>query len=167
MTLQEYAQIAAIFGVVVSFCYVAIQIRNNTRAVRAATFHQVATSFATMYWEFSKNAELCDLILRAGDDFGSLSRLEKARFRFNLTAFLRSAESIYFHGSMGTIQHQTWSGIRENLRITLARPGAQAAWALIKGRFNPEFSAFIDGMIPAGEVPGRDGDRETETDDDG
>lgn len=152
MTLQEIAQIAAICGVVASFVYVAIQIRNNARAVRASSFQQVASVFANMYWDLSKNADLCDLILRGGDDFESLERVEKARMRFNLTAFFRCAESLYFHGEMRTIQRETWAGIRENLRIMVERPGVQQAWNLIKGRFNPEFGTFVDSLAPVPPV---------------
>lgn len=41
MTLQETAQILGGIGVIASLIYVAIQIRNNARAVRASTYHQV------------------------------------------------------------------------------------------------------------------------------
>lgn len=43
MTLQETLQILGGIGVIASLIYVAIQIRNNARAVRAATYHQVST----------------------------------------------------------------------------------------------------------------------------
>jgi hypothetical protein len=47
VTRQELAQTGAAVGgvgVIASFIYVAIQIRNNTRAVRAATFQQLVSS---------------------------------------------------------------------------------------------------------------------------
>ena len=152
MTLQELAQIGAVVGgagVIVSFFYVAIQIRNNTRAVRAATFQQVATTFSNVYFDLARSADLCSLVVRGGDDFDSLDRIEKARFRFNLTGFFRCAESVYFHGEMRTIAPETWLGIRENLKIVIERPGARAAWELIKNRFNPEFRDFVDGLAPS------------------
>jgi hypothetical protein len=54
---------------------------------------------------------------------------------------------------MRTIQPETWAGIRENLRIVVERPGARSAWDLIKGRFNPEFRAFVDGLAPVAKEP--------------
>lgn len=39
MTLQETAQI---LGVIASIVYVGIQIRNNARALRAATYQQIS-----------------------------------------------------------------------------------------------------------------------------
>ena len=73
MTLQEALQIIGALGVISSLTYAAIQIRRNTRAVRAATYQQLAISLVS---DLAKNGELCDLILRAGDDFAALGRLD-------------------------------------------------------------------------------------------
>ncbi len=42
MTLQELAQILGGIGVIASIIYVGIQIRNNARAMRAATYQQLS-----------------------------------------------------------------------------------------------------------------------------
>ena len=41
MTLQETLQILGGIGVIASMIYVGIQIRNNARALRAATYQQL------------------------------------------------------------------------------------------------------------------------------
>ena len=51
MSLQEFAWLGAAMsgvGVLASIIYVSIQIRNNTRAVRASAFQQVVNSFAAI-----------------------------------------------------------------------------------------------------------------------
>ena len=60
-------------GVILSAIYVSIQIRNNTRAVRASAFQQVVNSFAGMSFDIAKDKNLTDLYLRAGRDFASLT----------------------------------------------------------------------------------------------
>ena len=150
MTLQELAQLAAVvggIGVIVSFVYVAIQIRNNTRAVHAATIQQLVTAFAGQADELARNGELCDIILRGGDDFEALDRVEKARFRFQLLGHMRRVENAYLQHKLGMLKDQHWIGIRKGITRVLELPGAQTAWGLIKNRINPEFQGFIDKIV--------------------
>ena len=77
MNLQERAQLGGVNGVIVSVIYAAIQIRNNTRAVRAAAFQQMANSISGRLDELARNADLCSRLLRGSDDFASLSRVHK------------------------------------------------------------------------------------------
>ena len=57
MTLQETVQILGGIGVIASLIYVAIQIRNNARAVRAATYHQVSNTFISHWDSLARDAE--------------------------------------------------------------------------------------------------------------
>lgn len=96
MTLQEFAQLGGAIGgigVVMSFIYFAVQIRNNTRALRAATFQPLVASLAGQLDDLARNRELCNLLLRGGDDFEVLDRIDKARFRFHLMSFMRRMEN--------------------------------------------------------------------------
>ena len=66
MTLQEFAQLGGAIGgigVISSFIYVAIQIRNNTKAVRAGTFQQLVASLVVQLDDLARNRDLCDLVL--------------------------------------------------------------------------------------------------------
>jgi hypothetical protein len=150
MTLQELAQTGAAIGgvgVIASFIYVAIQIRNNTRAVRAATFQQLVSSLVGQLDELARDGELCSLVLRGGDDFETLDRIEKARFRFHLLSHLRRVENAYVQHEIGTLKDQYWIGIREGLNAIFSSPGQRAAWILIKSRLNPEFRNFVDEIV--------------------
>ncbi len=150
MTLQELAQTGAAvggIGVIASFIYVAIQIRNNTRAVRAATFQQLVSSLVGQLDELARDGELCSLVLRGGDDFESLDRIEKARFRFHLLSHLRRVENAYVQHEIGTLKDQYWIGIREGLSAIFSSPGQRAAWILIKSRLNPNFRNFVDEIV--------------------
>jgi hypothetical protein len=82
MSLQELAELGAAMsgvGVVASVIYVSIQIRHNTRAVRASAFQQVVNSFASISFDIAKDKNLVDLYLRAGGDFLVLSEVERAQ----------------------------------------------------------------------------------------
>ncbi len=69
MSLGDWASIASLLSavtLVVSVFYVSIQIRHNTRAVRASAFQQVVDSFAGISLDIAKDKSLVDLYLRGG-----------------------------------------------------------------------------------------------------
>ena len=83
-------------SVFLQIIYVSIQIRNNTRAVRASAFQQVVNSFAAISFDIAKDKKLVDLYLRAGKDFAALDELERAQYSLMLLSFLRRAENVFF-----------------------------------------------------------------------
>jgi hypothetical protein len=150
MSLQEFAWLGATMsgvGVLASIVYVSIQIRNNTRAVRASAYQQVVNSFAAISFDIAKDKNLVDLYLRAGRDFASLSELERAQYSLMLLSFLRRAENVFFQTEFHLLHTEHWSGIRDSIKAIVASPGARTCWSEIKNRLNPEFRVFIDRLI--------------------
>ena len=144
MNLQELAQIGGVIGVIMSIIYVGIQFRNNARALRAATYQQLSASVTAPWDNLFNNAEGCSLVLRGGDDFNSLDRLENARFRFAHMATMRRYENAWFQHRIGTLKGDDWRAISANLKSLFTSPGTLAAWELVKNRSIPEFRANID-----------------------
>jgi hypothetical protein len=147
MTLQEILQVIGVAGVISSLIYAAIQVRRNTRTVRAATYQQLALSIVGVWDDFAKNADLCDLILRAGDDFGSLGRVERARFRFSMMGYLRRYETAYFQHKIGILRGEDWASVSADLEAVFSRPGVRAVWPLISNRSNRDFRSHIEGLL--------------------
>jgi hypothetical protein len=150
MSLQEFAWLGATMsgvGVLASIIYVSIQIRNNTRAVRASAFQQVVNSFAAISFDIAKDKKLVDLYLRAGKDFAALDELERAQYSLMLLSFLRRAENVFFQTEIRMLYTEHWSGIRESIKTIMAPPGARTCWSEMRNRLNAEFRVVIDGLI--------------------
>ena len=150
MTLESISALASVISalaIVASVIYAAVEIRQNTRAVRASAFQQVVNSFAEISFEIAKRAELVDLYLRAGRDYGSLPQVERAQYSLMLLSFLRRAENVVFQANTRLLTTEHWSGIRNSIKAILAPPGARACWQEIEMRLNPEFRAFVKGLI--------------------
>src|SRR5437764_6224241 len=99
MSLQELSWLGGIVSSIaflLSVIYAAIQIRNNTRAVRASAFQQVGSSFAAISFDIAKDKLLAELVVRAGRDFASLNEVEHLQYSLMLLSFLRRAENVYF-----------------------------------------------------------------------
>jgi hypothetical protein len=118
MSLQEFAELGAAMsgvGVIASVIYVSIQIRHNTRAVRASAFQQVVNSFAAISFDIAKDKSLVDLYLRAGRDFASVGEVERAQYSLMLLSFLRRSENVFFQTEIHLLQSEHWSGIRDSI----------------------------------------------------
>jgi hypothetical protein len=150
MSLGEWASIASLVSavaLVVSVIYVSIQIRNNTRAVRATAFQQVVDSFAGISLEIAKDRNLVDLYLRGSQDFASLSDVERTQYSLMLLSFLRRAENVFFQTEIHLLQSDHWSGIRDSIKAIADPPGARECWSVINCHLNPEFRAFIGTLM--------------------
>ena len=145
MTLQETVQILGGVGVIASLIYVAIQIRNNARAVRAATYHQVSNTFISHWEGLMNNVETCSMMLRGAQDFTNLTdEVDQTRFYFFMMALTRRFENAWFQYKVGVLKETDWKAIAYDMDSLFAYPGARFAWEGIKNRTSVEFRKYVD-----------------------
>ena len=150
MTLQDLGSLGefvAAIATLTTLIYLAVQIKQNTRAVRSSAFQQVVDSFSGISLEIGLNREISDILDRANNDFSSLDTLEQRRYWSVLLSLFRRAESVFFHAEQGTLQAETWEGIREFLRSVLQGRGARLFWEENSFAFNSRFRTFVDAEL--------------------
>jgi hypothetical protein len=99
MSLNDLANLGQVIGaiaVVISLIYVALQIRQNTNAVRSATAQAVHEHFANWYQLVAADAELAQLAASGLRDYSSLSEQERVRFISAFMAFLTYSRNAFF-----------------------------------------------------------------------
>ena len=88
-TLANIGQVIGAVAVVVSLIYVALQIRQNTNAVRSATAQTVHEHFANWYHLLASDLVLSQIAAKGLRDYTSLSEQESRVHRgFHLIPFL-------------------------------------------------------------------------------
>ena len=98
MGLNDLANIGQVIGaiaVVISLIYVALQIRQNTNAVRSATAQTVHEHFAKWYHLVAADDELAQIVANGLRDYGSLSEKERVRFIAAFMAFLSYSQNAF------------------------------------------------------------------------
>jgi hypothetical protein len=142
--------------VVITLVYLALQIRQNTRASRAATFLGLTNAWQE-YLLATSNAELTDLRVRAAADPDSVSESDYIRL-FSLTrVLLRRAENDFFQYKSGTFDPGGWEGYRRSITTEiLASPTVRAFWEQQRSVFAPDFSAYVDEHLDAAREAGRE-----------
>ena len=140
MSLQQPAELGGAMGgvgVVASIVYVSIQIRHNTRAVRASAFQQVVNSLAAISFDIAKDRNVVDLYLRARQNFSALSHVERAQYSLMLMSFLRRTENVFFQTEIRMVENEHWSGIRESIPGLLITSKHRIGDSLL-GPFEPD-----------------------------
>ncbi|MEP0203616.1 MAG: hypothetical protein ABJ084_05140 [Halioglobus sp.] len=141
------AEALGAIAVFLSLIYLAIQTKNNTRALRSAAFHQVRDSFADVSLALCQDPSLTRLVTRAMENDPELAKEEIAQFEFFLTTFVRRGESAYFQSTEGALQMEAWNGIREGISIVLSNVYSQTWWESTRGRFTSEYTEELQQAI--------------------
>ena len=137
------AEILGALAVFLSLVYLAIQTRNNTRALRSAAFHQVRESFSEVSLVMVQNPEIANLVNRAIKNDPDLSDDEILRFNYFLTTLIRRGESAYFQSSDGALQFESWLGIKVSLLPSLSSGYGIKWWENSSQRFTKEYGEAL------------------------
>lgn len=161
VTIQELGAIGEMVGgiaVVVSLLYLAIQIRQNTRAIRSSSFHGVTDSFNQINNLLAHDEALARIFRIGLEDLEALSDDERIRFSFMFMSPFRVFETIYFQRTSGTVDPRLWDAEKRSMQFLLSGPGSRAWWHANPLSFTAEFRSFIEQeILPAasGDAPRR------------
>ena len=111
MSLSDLANIGQVIGaiaVVISLIYVALQIRQNTSAIRSATAQSVHEHFANWYQSFARDASLAEVGVKGLKDYSTLSEMEKARLVSTFMAFLSYGQNAFLKWRQGLLAPSLW-----------------------------------------------------------
>ncbi|MBN2566287.1 MAG: hypothetical protein JXB46_11310 [Candidatus Eisenbacteria bacterium] len=141
------AAIASSVAVIVSLVYLAVQIRQNTRATRASTYQSVVMHGGAMLRSLMEHPELADLLLKGGESLANLTPAEAVRFASFASSVSRNFDSLYYRARRGTLERGQWAGFDSFLREVLESRGLVEWWQAHKHVFDGEFASHVDGIL--------------------
>ena len=150
---MNWDAIAALAQVIVaavgigSLVYLATQIRNNSKEIRAASFNTVTDSFNQFNFMLAQNAEVADLFLRGAAEYSVLNGVEEIRFDLMILGLFRVHESVFVQSNRGTMERDLRVAENRSLLWLVERPGIRAWWNDNPLSFTGEFREHIDALI--------------------
>ena len=147
MSLNDLANMGQVIGaiaVVISLIYVALQIRQNTNAVRSATAQTVHEHFAKWYHLVAADDELAKIVAKGLRDYRSLSEQERVRFVATFSAFLSYSQNAFLKWREGLLASQLWMGWQHVIINLVCAPGGKAFWKDRAYMFGDEFRRHIE-----------------------
>ncbi len=153
MTLQDLGSIGELVGAIATvgtLLYLAIQIRANTRTVRADARRSHFIAESTSYASIVENHDVAKMFQAGLADPKSLDAPDRLRFMFLLSPFVA-------HAQLEFLEHQ--EGLRDsvmfernfNTRLQFLRtPGGRKFWDQQRQMYDQTFGASVDRWL-AGE----------------
>jgi hypothetical protein len=138
------AEWLGVIVVVISLGYVSLQIRLNTRTVRAATepeTDRMWTEFHARTAHSPDMVDIWDMGLTSPDD---LTPTQKRRFIWFVGEYFSIVENLYRQREMGLVSDELWSQHAATVAGLLAYPLVDSWWASGITPMSPTFKATID-----------------------
>ena len=141
--LGSLGELIAAIATVATLVYLALQIRQNTGALRHAAQRGVIEDANTWRANLIQHPDVAELYRKGLLDPSTLEPIERLRFRTLLDS-LFDTWSYIFRWEQGP--KDIGQTNEPHIRGTLAQAGGARYWASEKRRFTPAFVRYIDGL---------------------
>jgi len=157
MTIQDLGslgEIIAAIATVATLGYLAIQIRQNTRATHAASIQDAGAGLVNAVSLMSQNPQNADVIHRGLFSYDDLSESERTHFGFMISVAYSHFDAMYWAQQSGTLPPEIWEREQSLLRFYLSTPGGRRVWqATLRGLASRPFAQFAESMIRTDDPP--------------
>ena len=158
MTIQELGslgELVAAIATVLTLIYLAIQLRQNTKALRSQTFQQISAQMGQNAEIITTNPELPDIFVKALSGAEELTATERVRLQGMFVMSMRRVEAVYVHRQLGSIDDELADGFELSLLPLLTTSEGTEWWKTAKTTFHKSFVAHVQRRFENGEIPSR------------
>ena len=160
MTLQDFGSIGSFVAAIATLAtliYLAIQIRQNSDAVKSAAAQSVLESLNEAIQSAASTPQLARVVALGQTDYERLSEDERQQFLIWLFGWFRIIEQAHHNYVLGHFEPRIWNGYARHIRSVMRAPAVRRWWKFRKSVFSPEFQHFIDGLDDEPSVLGLSG----------
>jgi hypothetical protein len=150
MTIQELGSIGEFVGalaVLLSLVYLAYQIRQNTRSVRASTHHTTAHAAYGIQHLIAESETVARIWLTGAREPQKLTREERARFDAIMRSFFMWYEDTYFQYRNSMIGRDVWEARQESMMGHLRDAGILSWWSKNSHIFTESFVSYVGQLL--------------------
>jgi hypothetical protein len=145
--LGNVGEFVAAIATLITLAYLAVQIRQNTRAVRAVSHHSVTDSFNHINAIIGTDPAAARIFRLGLEGLENLDEDEQFSFAFLMLSYLRVFETLFYQRDIGAAEEQLYESEHNSLRWVFGYRGARDWWRSNEISFSPEFRAHIDQLI--------------------
>jgi hypothetical protein len=125
--LGSLGEFIGAIGVVISLIYLAQQMVQNTKSVRAASFNSMVQNSLRLLEHAFRDSEFAAFLERAEREPEALTPAERVRWDAYMTAVFRHFGNLVYQHRVGAIDTQMWESYQRTLKDDLRR-GSWADW---------------------------------------
>jgi hypothetical protein len=152
------AELLGAIGVIASLVYLARQIRDGQRALRAGSYQQFRQDISQSYNQGMKDPQTARAIRAGMANFAELDEEDAFRFDFWIHGVMHTYDNAHYQHRMGMLDDERWEMHRSDfVGLFTNDPGVAQWWRQTGGRrskFSPAFVALVEEILD--EEPGRE-----------
>ena len=152
--IANIGQVLAAAATVLSLLFVGLQIRQNTRATRAASHNSVSNSLNELNLTFAANADITKIWIEGMQNRKALSPDEKWRFDSVMRAYMHVCETMFVQAELGTGDDSIRLAEEDGIRTVMASPGSREWWDENPYGFCAEFRSYVARVAEADRPSG-------------
>lgn len=146
----QISEIVASVAIIISLVYLAMQIQQNTQAIRLTAGNHAAEQAKTLF-VVSADPEHRELVYRAWQDPESVQGIDRFGFFGIMHGYFRTLENVYYQQVDGILDPRLWDGLYRSIRFLMTVPGVQFYWNLRQDWYSDEFRSFINITMEEGQ----------------
>ncbi|VAV97764.1 hypothetical protein MNBD_ALPHA05-2152 [hydrothermal vent metagenome] len=151
-SLSQIAEIIAAIAVVVTFIFVGLEVRANTRATRSSAAHDAMSGMREFFMLLGANEQASIVWFRGITDPEALSPEETLQFFALIHSAFLAFQSSYSMTAEGTLDPELRDSITSSVAAVKDLPGFKKYWAERKDFFKAGFREYIDDIIMRGRT---------------
>lgn len=133
-------------GVIATLGYLALQIRQNTKALRTDSYRAWSEQINRLNLLSVETPGFADINMRAFTDPASLSDEEWAKITTVWLSIMHLFETLYIGEMEGTVDPKLWQAEEHSLIHFIAQPAVSKWWELNPYAFTAEFRQHVENL---------------------
>ncbi len=153
-TLAAWGEFLGGIAVVVSLIYLAGQIRQNSRLLRASTASTTQQADSLLSSLVVQDPELARIFWEGMADRAALSEADRRRFDPLLGIQLSGVQQHFRFARDGIISPEIWADMEDAQHWNAQQPGFRQFWLQWRNVYGGAFREYFDGVIRESEAAG-------------
>src|SRR4029077_1568985 len=152
MNWEAVGAIGQIVGAVlvgITLIYLAVQLRQNTSALKSSAFLAISTLMGSTMEVWATHSDLAALLIKAQAGLDEISPDERARFGFLMMMAFRRVETVVVQRHLGFIDRELTEGFERSELSALHAKGVRQWWDGSAGAIGDLFSAWVEDKLPS------------------
>ena len=133
-------------AVVITLLYLAVQVRQNTRAIRVASMQSSMLAAQNIGILPAQDRDLARVVRVGLITPDELDEDEFQQFRYFLMGMLRVHEDMFVQHRAGVVDDETWMARSSSLKTMFSMPGGRRIWEA-SSAYRDDFKAWLESEL--------------------
>jgi hypothetical protein len=144
--LGALGEIVGAVAVILTLGYLAVQIRQNTRAVRRSSHQSAVDAFVNVNLTLLQDSEITRIVNTGLQRPEELDANELTRFERWAGANQAHYQNLFYQYQDGIIEDELWKSYETTLREFVGTPGFTKYWERCRHRFSSSYQEFVERL---------------------